>query len=189
MNIIVEYLTKANPHVLAISILLIILLVLYLLKNRKDIKMFFDDLYNKRKKKEELLSVIQKNQEEIKQLMENRLHDRQQSFSIQKELTDNQKELSDSISAISKKLDDMQKRTDERFKESEDKNNKRIRAELKDKIGQSYRYYHSKGKINDIELEALEGLITEYESAGGENSFVHTVVQKEMYTWEKVKRE
>ena len=43
--------------------------------------------------------------------------------------------------------------------------------------------------INDMELEALEGLIEEYETAGGENSFVHTVVQKEMYTWEKVIRE
>ena len=60
---------------------------------------------------------------------------------------------------------------------------------LKDKISQSYRYYHSKGKINDMELEALEDLIEEYETAGGENSFVHTVVQKEMYTWEKVIRE
>ena len=36
-----------------------------------------------------------------------------------------------------------------------------------------------------MELEALEDLIEEYESADGKNSFVHTVVQKEMYTWEK----
>ena len=63
-----------------------------------------------------------------------------------------------------------------------------ISAELKDKISQSYRYYHSLGKINDMELEALEDLIEEYESADGENSFVHSVVQKEMYTWEKVER-
>ena len=37
-----------------------------------------------------------------------------------------------------------------------------------------------------MELEALEDLIDEYESADGKNSFVHSVVQKEMYTWEKV---
>lgn len=36
-----------------------------------------------------------------------------------------------------------------------------------------------------MELEALEDLIDEYESAEGKNSFVHSVVQKEMYTWEK----
>ena len=73
-----------------------------------------------------------------------------------------------------------------RFEENEKKHNKRVRAELKDKIGQTYRYHHSTGKINDIELEALEDLIEEYEAADGENSFVHSLVQKEMYTWEKV---
>ena len=101
---------------------------------------------------------------------------------------DTQKELSNSIDILSKKIDEMQRNTDKRFEESEKKNNKRVRAELKDKISQSYRYYHSLGKINDMELEALEDLIEEYESADGENSFVHSVVQKEMYTWEKVER-
>lgn len=86
-----------------------------------------------------------------------------------------EKELEKSISELSNKLDEIQQ-----------KNNKRIRAELKDKISQSYRYYHSLGKINDMELEALEDLIEEYETAQGQNSFVHSVVQKEMYTWERI---
>ena len=86
-----------------------------------------------------------------------------------------EKELEQSISELSNKLDEIQQ-----------KNNKRIRAELKDKISQSYRYYHSLGKINDMELEALEDLIEEYETAQGQNSFVHSVVQKEMYTWERI---
>ena len=120
--------------------------------------------------------------------MDNRIHDREQSIAIQKELTDAQNKLSESLSNISKKIDDMQRNTDERFIESERRNNKRIRAELKDKISQSYRYYHSLGKINDMELEALEDLIEEYEEAEGKNSFVHTVVQKEMYSWEKIDR-
>ena len=118
--------------------------------------------------------------------MDNRLHDREQSFAIQKELTDTQKRLSESISSLMEKMDDLQQNTNKRFEESERKNNKRIRAELKDKISRSYRYYHSLGKINDMELEALEDLIEEYEEAEGSNSFVHRVVQKEMYTWEKV---
>ena len=127
-------------------------------------------------------------QNEIKQFAENRVHDREQSFKIQKELTDSQNNLAKSLSSISEKIDKMQHTTDLRFKESEEKNNKRIRAELKDKISQSYRYYHELGKINDMELEALEDLIEEYEEANGKNSFVHSVVQKEMYTWEKIDR-
>ena len=157
-------------------------------QNRNTIRDFFNELYNKRKNREDLLKTIHESQAEIKQIMENRIHDRQQSFTIQKELTDAQKELSESIYALSQKLDDMQKNTNKRFEESERKNNKRIRAELKDKISQSYRYYHSLGRINAMELEALEDLIEEYESADGQNSFVHSIVQKEMYTWEKVER-
>ena len=61
-----------------------------------------------------------------------------------------------------------------------------VQAELKDKIGQSYRYYHDIKKINDIEMETLEGLIKTYEDYGGKNSFVHSLVQKEMYTWEHI---
>ena len=75
------------------------------------------------------------------------------------------------------------------FKANEEKENKRDRAKLKNSISEIYRYHHSTGQINDIELETLEDLIEEYESAGGENSFVHSLVQKEMYTWEKVERE
>ena len=115
---------------------------------------------------------------EMKQYSENRIQDRQQSLHIQQELTQ-------SISDIAEKIDQMQRLTNERFQRSEQKNNKRIRAELKDKISQSYRYYHALGSINDMELEALEDLIEEYEETDGENSFVHSVVQKEMYTWNK----
>lgn len=154
-----EYLNTISPGIIIISITVICLICWYILKNRKVIVNFFNSIYNKKKDKEELLKIIHENQAEIKQIIANRLHDREQSFAIQKELTDAQKELSESISALSKKIDYMQRNTDERFTESERKNNKRIRAELKDKISQSYRYYHSIGKINDMELEALEDLI------------------------------
>lgn len=187
-DFILKYLSNINPNIIIILLILTFLLICFLFKNRKTIKDFFDGLYNSRKTREELLKTIHDNQAEIKQIMENRFHDREQSFAIQKELTDAQKELSESISSLSRKIDEMQQNTNERFEESERKNNKRIRAELKDKISQSYRYYHSLGKINDMELEALEDLIEEYEEADGKNSFVHSIVQKEMYTWEKVNR-
>lgn len=88
--------------------------------------------------------------------------------------------------SLEKKLTEMQDNTDKRFKENEEKENRRVQAELKDKIGQSYRYYHEVKKINDIEMETLEGLIKTYEDYGGKNSFVHSLVQKEMYTWEHI---
>ena len=184
-----------NNTTLTIIGFLCILAIVIILKYRKKIIDLWNYMYSRRKNKEDFYQSIKNAQEEIKetkteikQIIDNRIHDREQSFKIQKELTDAQKELAQSITSLSQKIDEMQHDTNERFLASEEKNNKRIRAELKDRIGQSYRYYHEKQKINDMEFEALEDLIASYESANGENSFVHSVVQKEMYTWEKVKR-
>lgn len=185
-KLINNYLANINPMIVFVSFVILIFACLILIKNRKAICEVFNALYNRKKNKEELLQIIKNNQTDIREIIENRSHDREQSFAIQKKLTDAQEELSKSLFAISQKIDEMQRNTNERFIESERKNNKRIRAELKDKISQSYRYYHSLGKINDMELEALNDLIEEYESADGKNSFVHSVVQKEMYTWEKI---
>lgn len=103
----------------------------------------------------------------------NRINDRQQSLEIQKELTDSQNKLTDKVDDICKKLIDM-----------EEKENKRVQSEIKERIAQSYRQYNETKQISSMELEALEDLIETYEAHGGENSFVHSVVQKEMYTWE-----
>ena len=67
-------------------------------------------------------------------------------------------------------------------------------AEYKDKVGQSYRYYHARSYSeeepvpywNHMEKESLEGLIRQYESHGGSNSFVHSVVEPEMQTWKVI---
>lgn len=95
-----------------------------------------------------------------------------------------QQELNSKIDDICNVLDEMQKNTDERFAQSEEKTNKRVQSDIKERIAQSYRRYNASKKISHMELEALEDLIDTYESFGGQNSFVHSVVQKEMYTWE-----
>ncbi len=136
----------------------------------------------------ELKRLSEKHKEDIDSFSNNRIHDREQSFSIQKELITSQENISKLINSLEEKLTEMQDNTDKRFKENEEKENRRVQAELKDKIGQSYRYYHDIKKINDIEMETLEGLIKTYEDYGGKNSFVHSLVQKEMYTWEHVEK-
>lgn len=125
----------------------------------------------------------------LKEFADNRVRDREQSFEIQKKLVDAQNKISDSMQGLVKKFDEFKTDTNNRFNSNEEKENKRVRAELKNSISEIYRNHHILGQINDIELETLEDLIEEYEAAGGENSFVHSLVQKEMYTWEKVERE
>lgn len=89
-------------------------------------------------------------------------------------------ELNQRITAISERLDHLCAKLDEKI--SDDKEVKR--GELKDRIRQSYGYYHNQGYITSMELEALKGLINSYEKSGGKNSFVHSIVEPEMYTWE-----
>lgn len=129
--------------------------------------------------------AVMKTQKDISTFAENRVKDRAQSFQIQKELIDAQNSISSSIDVLTNKIDQMKNETDERFKRSEEKQDDRVRAELKDKIGSLYRYYHSKGEINEMEFEALQDLIKAYFKVKG-NGFVRSVVEPEMYTWKLV---
>lgn len=103
---------------------------------------------------------------------------------IEDELTKFMDEIRCNMSQFASKLDEMKECTDERFSNNEKKENKRVQSEIKERIAQSYREYNRVKQISSMELEALEDLIETYEVHGGENSFVHSVVQKEMYTWE-----
>ena len=117
--------------------------------------------------------------QKIEGFYENQSKYRGQSLEIQKEW-------SDRIEDVFNKLEDMQQKTNERFAQSEEKNNKRVQSEIKERIAQSYRRYNISKKITRMELESLEDLIATYESHSGNNSFVHSIVQKEMYTWEVI---
>lgn len=127
--------------------------------------------------REELHQFMDEVRYDIKTFTDNRVHDREQSLEIQEKWTDK-------IDCVFNRLDEMQKQTDERFAQSEAKTNKRVQSDIKERIAQSYRRYDKTKKISHMELEALGDLIDTYESFGGKNSFVHSVVQKEMYTWE-----
>lgn len=164
------------------TVVIVLLIILFwgiwiLIKHRKDIMTALNQWAKRKQEKDELLKMIYGHQEKIDEYAKNRVHDREQSFAIQKKLTD-------AINEVSEKLDAM----DKKQQELEAKHNKRIRAEMKDKISQLYRYYHEKQEWNDMEKEAFKDLIDEYEEAGGKNSFVHSVVQQESYLWKVVER-
>ena len=197
-----EILSKLNTSTVATVVIVIFTIIIFIYSKRLDIKELWDFVYNSRKKRENLIASVEtsqnkikETQDEIKQIMDNRIHDREQSLKIQKEQTDAQGAIIKSIEDIRTMIDtmkqeivEMKNENNARFLANEQKENMRVQAEIKERISQSYRYFHSCGKISDMELEALEDLITTYENYGGKNSFVHSVVQKEMYSWEKYSR-
>lgn len=80
--------------------------------------------------------------------------------------------MKDCINDLSEQVNVMQKRNDENEA-----------ARIKDRVAQAYRYYHSAGRLTKMEKEALEENIRAY-SQYSSNSFIHSVVEKELPTWE-----
>lgn len=83
-------------------------------------------------------------------------------------------DLKNSIKDVSSQVEKMQKRNDENEA-----------ARIKDRVAQAYRYYHAQGRITRMEKEALEENIKAY-SQYSDNSFIHSVVERELPTWEVV---
>lgn len=169
--------TAVSATVIALVLLILFWIIVILFKHRKDIMRALNQWAQRKQEKDELLKMVYQNKKAIDEYAENRVHDREQSFAIQKQLTDAMQALSDKLDAMGEKQAEL-----------EEKHRKRIRAEMKDKISQLYRYYHEKQEWNDMEKEAFGDLISEYEDAGGKNSFVHTIVQPESYTWKVIER-
>lgn len=91
---------------------------------------------------------------------------RQQSLDAQAEFTT-------AIDHITKKLNEI-----------EEKNAKRERNKLRDRLLQSYRYYTSKEKNprlawSEMEKDSFRNMFKDYEDAGGDG-YMHTVVEPEM---------
>lgn len=186
---LIDYIDSIPSSTLLVGLIVLGVVLGWFLSNRKDIKSLFDSWYQTKKRKDEILQMILEDHDKVCKYEEARKSDRSQSFEIQKQLIDANTKLAEQITELSKMMQENQRKIDSRFEENEEKNNKRVRAELKDKIGRTYRYHHETGKINDIEFEALKDLIEEYECAGGTNSFVHDLVIPEMYHWEIVTRD
>lgn len=180
---ILDRLDSVSAMAVVIVIMIVFFILGWFISKRKDISDICNSWYQNRKRKDELLQMILNDHNRMKEYEDNRVNDRKQSLTIQKELMDSQTHLADKINEISVQLTAMQKKTDERFSINEQKTNKRIRAELKDKIMRAYRVYHEQQYWNEMEKEAFEDLVEEYNQVSG-NSFVHKTIIPESCTWE-----
>lgn len=91
------------------------------------------------------------------------------------ELKSDVKNLVKIVEVLSEKIDEEQKRV-------------KVckQAELKNDIKQIYHKCYKQKEISHMDLNTLKDLIAQYEGVGGMNSFVHSVVEKEMYMWNEV---
>lgn len=168
-ELLTKYLENINPMIVIVAIILIVFICWILIKNRKVISELFNDLYNRKKNREELLQTIKNNQSAIKEIMDNRVRDREQSLTIQKELTEAQNKLSDKQAELSNLITETIKSGIFRDKQiaSLMLANKELLAE---KINDKYKFYVSIKGIPEDEVDEFTNLHTAYKGCGGNHS-------------------
>lgn len=105
------------------------------------------------------------------------------------ELKDHAKKTDENIEKLVYSIEGLQECVHElsdQVNEMKEQTNASERSRLKDRLGQSFRYYNQKKKWNLMEKEAFDDLVKSYEDAGGKNSFVHTVCVPTSIQWEIV---
>lgn len=150
---------------------------------RKNIKCALENWRKKRNFEDTIIESINGLKENDKRLQNNidkvwkTMESAQEtSREIRGEMYDDIKGISTGLKTVTNKLDDIEK-----------KNDLSKQAELKEKIEKLYRECHANMVCTDTALETLKDLIDDYERHGGKNSFVHSLVQPEMYTWDRIK--
>lgn len=197
--------------ILLFALFLLIITVRFVFKNKKDLFGLWDYFYNKQKAHEESMAQIKKlvdtttefdkklstvadkvekdsqriqvledatkdNSNHIHEYEDNRIHDRQQSFEKQHAIDCNFDKVNVSIMNLTDILKEMQEKDDEREK-----------ARLKSSISRLYRECRKDKRWTCMQKDTMESLISSYQQCrNGNNSFIHSVVIPEMYTWEIV---
>lgn len=184
---IMELLEEVSGADLLIAGILIVALVVLLVTQKKKISKYLNKWRKTKNEEEDFHALVYELKETVIELKKevkdnreererNRNHDREDSRRIRSEMYDVMKGQSEQIKNLTEITLNIQK-----------KNSETKRAEIKEKIERIYRECTPEQVCTEMQFESLKELIDQYEKHGGDNSFVHSTVQKEMYKWKQVK--
>lgn len=161
---------------------LFLIIVGVLISQRKNIKIWLENWRKKRNFEDTIMDAIEELKDsdkylknDIDELWNTMEMARDTSNEIREEMYADIKGISTNLENVNNKLDNM-----------EHKNNLSKQADIKEKIEKLYRECHANMVCTDTAFETLKDLIADYERHGGENSFVHSLVQIEMYKWDVI---
>lgn len=165
-----------------VTVALFLLIISILITQKNKIKAIMESWRKKRNFEDTIIESIKGLEESDRRLQGNidkvwntMEMARDTSKEIRSEMYSDIKGISNNLKDVNEKLDIMER-----------KNNLSKQADLKEKIEKLYRECHAHMVCTDTALETLKDLIADYERHGGKNSFVHSLVQPEMYTWDKI---
>lgn len=170
MDWLIKLASKVGGSVFAIAFIIFLVFIMWIVvtvfKYRKDIKNGIDGWIKKRQDEEKMAQMVSQHEKDIKDLKDttdkycnNRIHDREQSFEIQKKLTESMGKLADAIGRIEEFNSVKEKQLDNLIESQ-----KEILAE---KINEKYKYYLSIDGIPEDEYDEFVSLHEAYKSTGG----------------------
>lgn len=170
MDWLIKLASKVSGSVFLVALIIFVAFVIYLIriifKYRKDIKDAIELWTKREQEREDIKKATIDNAEVIKALQQkneefcyNRIHDREQSFEIQKKLTESMEKLADAIGRIEEFNSVKEKQLDNLIESQ-----KEILAE---KINEKYKYYLSIDGIPEDEYDEFVSLHEAYKSTGG----------------------
>lgn len=162
---------------------LFILIVGIIVTQKNKIKESMEHWRKKRNFEDTIIETINALQETDRLLQENI----DKVWNTMESAQDTSKEIRTEMYSVIKGISANLKNVTDKLDTMEKKNNLSKQADLKEKIEKLYRECHANMVCTDTAFETLKDLIADYERHGGENSFVHSLVQPEMYTWDRIK--
>lgn len=195
-------LNKVSAMELILSIVLIIAIIYIVYINWSKISAQLYKTFKKQDEENKMKKNVQQLQKEndwLKNKMttyeKNRESDRNTSIQIRNKLDENiqqisvsVKDLNSTVNLLSENVSTMHKSIQQMQSEMEENRRKNLaskRIDIKSKIERLYSECSPIQSCTDMQFETLKELIEDYENHGGENSFVHSIVQKEMYKWKR----
>lgn len=170
MDWLIKLASKVGGSVFAIAFIIFFAFIFWIMgilfKYRKDIKGFIDEWIQRKQEEEKRDETIKQHDKDISDLKkttgqycDNRIHDREQSFEIQKQLTASITKLTEAIEKIEEFNSVKEKQLDNLIESQ-----KEILAE---KINEKYKYYLSIDGIPEDEYDEFVSLHEAYNSTGG----------------------
>ena len=181
---LLKLLEEVTLYDLIIAVILIVTMVCILISQWKKISKWLDKWRKNKNEKEDFTQLVYELRDSIKTLSEEvKKNQEERDKELEKYREDSKKIRDEMYEVMNTQSEDIKNLT-RTIGIMQEKQSKTKRAELKEKIERIYRECSPTKTCTEMAFETLRDLIEEYEEHGGINSFVHSIVEKEMYEWE-----
>ena len=181
-----ELLTEVTLYDLIWALILLITFTGIVVSQKKKISKWLNKWREDKNEEEDFTKLVYDLKDSIEKLSEKVDKNQEDRDKELRQYREDSKKIRDEMYKVMNGQSEQIKNLTKTIGVMQEKQSKTKRAELKEKIERIYRECSPTKICTEMAFETLRELIEEYEEHGGVNSFVHSIVEKEMYEWEIV---